>query len=518
MTRLARLAELLPGRGDRRTDDFLKHCRHDVRALLTHPGCPICGLLRDATRTFFFWFLEERYCETGSLERLAGSYGFCPAHAGGLVRSLAAYRIAVLHSLLFERILSRLRELLDLLKRGEPSARLLGRLKDLQSSRPCLACEELTEVADHAARTLTRCLVVPDLLDAYLAHPHGLCVVHFQAVAQRATRPVLEALCRRQSELLSGLQADLDRVLRPEHGGGGMMPAVSDDLTKALETVLEASVGADPMTPAGGRRRAGARAQAPAGPGGDDGPLGPFDAVAVLADLLGQDACPVCVIRNRTLETYLAWLDREGRAQLAGQGTLDRPEVYCSSHTRAVLAAAHPTVAAHLAASRLARDLDQIQAGATWLAGHRASASKALRPLRDRIEGLVPALREQRLLDEAREILTRPVSCLLCGHLAEMDTRTLQLLLALLDDPGRRQAFARGGGLCVPHFLQGLALAPPLGILAILLEGQIARLSVLQWEMDELIRKTNWLVRYEPKGAEQTAWRRAVERLAGRLP
>lgn len=518
MTRLARLAELLPARGDRRTDNFLTHCRHDVRALLTHPGCPICGLLREATRTFFFWFLEERYCETGSLERLTGSYGFCPAHAGGLVRSLATYRIAVLHSLLFERILSRLCELLDLLKRGEPSARLLGHLKGLQPSRPCLACEELAEVAERPTRTLARCLVVPDLLDAYLAHPHGLCVVHFQAVVRLAPRMVLEPLCRRQSELLSGLQADLDRVLRPEDGGGGMKPAVSDDLTKALETVLEATVGTDPMTPAGGRRRAGARAQAPPGPDGDDGPPGAFDAIKALTDLLGQDACPVCVIRNRTLETYLAWLDREGRAQLAGQGTLDRPDVYCPPHTRAVFAAVHPPVAAHLAASRLARDLDQIQNGATRLAGHRASASRVSRPLRDRIEGLVPALRERRLLDEAREILTRPAHCLLCGHLAETGTRTLQLLFALLEDPGPRQAFARGWGLCVPHFLQGLALAPPLGVLAILLEGQIARLSVLQWEMDELIRKASWLVRYEPKGAEQTAWRRAAERLAGRLP
>ena len=50
------------------------------------------------------------------------------------------------------------------------------------------------------------------------------------------------------------------------------------------------------------------------------------------------------------------------------------------------------------------------------------------------------------------------------------------------------------------------------------MEHQLARLSVLQWEVDELIRKAGWQFRHEPKGAEQSAWRRAAEHLAGRLP
>ena len=514
MIRLARLTRFLPGAGGGRADDFVEYWRHDARALLAHPGCPICGLLPDTARNLFFWFLEERYCHAETLERLTASYGFCPDHTAGLVRSRASYRIAVLHSLLFARIIPRLGELLELVREAGPSRRLLERLHHLQPSRACLACEELAEAADWAIRTLARCLALPDLLEAYLAHPHGLCVVHFRAVARLAPRPVLEPLCRRQSELLSALQGDLDRFLqRGVDPGGGWAPP-SDDLAKAVAAVVEATVGPDPMAP-----ERGSRPLTGILPADDaDRRPGSHNAVETLAGLLPHQACPVCALRDRALGTYLGWLDREGRTRLAGRGTLDHPDPYCPSHTRAVLAAVHPPVAAHLAGARLARDLGQLQDGAARLAGRAPRPVLASLALRDRIEELLPELRRRRLLGEARAILTRPAGCALCAHIAETERRTLQLLFALLQDPRPRQAFVEGWGPCVPHFLQGLSLAPPREVLRVLAERQLARLSVLRWEVDELIRKSGWDVRHEPKGAEQSAWRRAAEHLGGEAP
>lgn len=513
MSRWARLTGLPPGPG-RQLDDFVKHCRCDVRALLAHPGCPVCGLLPDAARNLFFWFLEERYYLAETLERLTASYGFCPVHTAGLVRSRASYRIAVLHSLLFARIILRLGELLELAREAGPPRRLLERLHRLQPSRACLACEELARAADWAVRSLARCLALPDLLEAYLAHPHGLCVVHFQAVARLAPRPVLEPLCRRQSELLSALQGDLDRFLQRGVDPGGGWASPPDDLAKAVAGVVEATVGLDPMAPERGFRTL---TGAPPTDDADRRP-GSHDAVGTLAGLLGHQACPVCVLRDRALGTYLGWLDREGRTRLAGRGTLDHPDPYCPPHTRAVLAVVHPPVAAHLAAARLAGDLGQLQDGAARLAGRAPRPDLASPTLRDRIEELLPELRRRRFLGEAREILTRPAGCALCGHLAETERRTLELLFALLQDPGPRQAFAGGRGLCVPHFLQGLSLAVPRGVLRVLVEHRLARLSVLRWEVDELVRKASWHLRHEPKGAEQSAWHRAAEHLAGRLP
>jgi len=511
---LARLSGLPPGPGDRQFDDFVKHCRLDIQALLAHPGCPVCGLLPDAARNLFFWFLKERYCHAETLERLTASYGFCPDHTAGPVRSRASYRIAVLHSLLFARIIARLGDLLELVRQAGPPRRLPERLHHLQPSRTCLACEELAGTADLAIRTLARCLALPDLLEAYLAHPHGLCVVHFQAVARRAPRPVIEPLCRRQSELLAALRGDLDRFLQRGVDPGGEWAPPSDDLAKAVTAVVEATVGPDPMAPERGLQTL---TGTPPAHDADRRP-GSHDAVGILAGLLGEQACPVCVIRDRILETYLGWLDREGQTRLAGRGTLDHPDPYCPPHTRVVLTAVNPPVAAHLAAARLARDLGQLQDGAARLAGRAPRPALASLALRDRIEELLPKLRRRRLLGEAREILTRPAGCALCGHLAETERRALQLLFALLQDPGPRQAFAGGWGPCVPHFLQALSLAPSREVLRVLVEHQLARLSVLQWEVDELIRKAGWQFRHEPKGAEQSAWRRAAEHLAGRLP
>jgi hypothetical protein len=48
-----------------------------------------------------------------------------------------------------------------------------------------------------------------------------------------------------------------------------------------------------------------------------------------------------------------------------------------------------------------------------------------------------------------------------------------------------------------------------------LLSAQIARLRLLEWELEEASRKDNWSVRYEPKGPESDVWRRAAYQFCG---
>jgi hypothetical protein len=48
-----------------------------------------------------------------------------------------------------------------------------------------------------------------------------------------------------------------------------------------------------------------------------------------------------------------------------------------------------------------------------------------------------------------------------------------------------------------------------------LLSAQIARLRVVEWELEEASRKMSWSVRYEPKGPESDTWRRAAQQFCG---
>jgi len=70
-------------------------------------------------------------------------------------------------------------------------------------------------------------------------------------------------------------------------------------------------------------------------------------------------------------------------------------------------------------------------------------------------------------------------------------------------------------GASVRHGIEAANLAEVPSALAELLSAQIARLRVLEWELEESSRKNNWSVRYEPKGPESDVWRRAAYKFCG---
>jgi hypothetical protein len=50
---------------------------------------------------------------------------------------------------------------------------------------------------------------------------------------------------------------------------------------------------------------------------------------------------------------------------------------------------------------------------------------------------------------------------------------------------------------------------------AVALRVAAARAARIGWELDEAARKSNWSVRYEPHGPEETAWMRAARFVLG---
>ncbi|MGQ4368940.1 hypothetical protein [Streptomyces violaceoruber] len=71
--------------------------------------------------------------------------------------------------------------------------------------------------------------------------------------------------------------------------------------------------------------------------------------------------------------------------------------------------------------------------------------------------------------------------------------------------------FGHAHGICLHHALTGPTLAPrAYDILT-------ARLALLRWEVDEVLRRQDWHTRYEPHGDEVTVTVRAPTHLDGRV-
>jgi hypothetical protein len=105
-------------------------------------------------------------------------------------------------------------------------------------------------------------------------------------------------------------------------------------------------------------------------------------------------------------------------------------------------------------------------------------------------------------------------ACPLCALERQVTTRQADILLSRLTLPDERTAYIAGPGLCVRHLDLVVSKAAP--DLQDLLADHLAPLLVtLHAELAEFFRKAEYRYKQEPRGAEQTAWRRAISRLVG---
>jgi hypothetical protein len=116
--------------------------------------------------------------------------------------------------------------------------------------------------------------------------------------------------------------------------------------------------------------------------------------------------------------------------------------------------------------------------------------------------------------------LSPAAPCPACVYLAEMeDTALVALTDALPGNQRLRDGLSRlDGGLCLPHLRRALSLAQGEAAFAFLQESTHLRLSALQAEMDEFIRKYDHRFRREEWGGEADSWQRAIRWIAGGTP
>ncbi|HXX29939.1 MAG TPA: hypothetical protein VEJ89_04415 [Myxococcaceae bacterium] len=424
-----------------------------LRELLRQPGCPVCSEGRDAEARYFFWLLNETTADPRALEQVAAAGAFCPEHGAMLASFKAFGEVTYVHAYAARRAL----RLLSAAAGGRGPASMRSRAL-IRTACPACAARD----AQHrlALDVLERLLGIPPGGES--GGPALLCFPHLQCLGSRAHGALLEQLVTRHHEATARLE---------------------DSVTPA------SPASRDAVLPWRAETR---------------------DPVAAMLDACeSPDACPVCHEALRARGEWLAWL---AEATTRGRDQLEDVLPTCPRHLRAATGHRSAPLAAAATAHALGAVRARLQLTIELLGprgpfrGERISRWRLLRPV---------AERRRRSL--ARAALARPMHCPPCHREATAVDRALRLLLALLEQDAHRARYERGHGLCVRHFDAAQRLTPRERVSAFLIDALSAKLAVLQWELEESLRKNAWSARPEGPGAEQTSWLRALRRFSGIL-
>lgn len=465
-----------------------RHQDVQLLAALEEERCPVCHLIAGSDDHYFFWFFNESYYEPFSLDGLTRSLGFCLAHGTRLTRSsVGAYQLAAVHEVLVRRIRAMLSGHPAGPRRGEGPAPALATY-DL-----CPACQDREDRTARTAFWLAALLEEPEGADRY-ARPGILCFPHLQAVLPHVSRMTFERLLAVHESAMTSAAESL-RALTVELGR--IPPEGRQDLVKALLPSLRLAVGHDK-----GNGAYPSPHESGVSPPSRD-PVGDF------LEALGRaEACPVCLEVRRAWIEWIAWLDGAASRGAVVEDLLPA----CPEHVWPTIHLGGPSLAAAAVEKALGGGLGQVGAAIQTLhPPPRREHERPLQRFRDTLRGPRQRVRA------ARAAVSRPPRCFVCERLAVARDRSLSLLFALLEDRQHRAVVESGYGLCLKHFSRALGLRPVPAIRAIFVEVEAAKLARLQWELEEYVRKVAWNVRPEPKGTEQTAWRRALLRFSGSL-
>src|SRR5712691_6760531 len=452
----------------------------ELLARLHEPGCPICAPINEQKRSYFFWLFNENYADQGVLERFAASCGFCLAHAACAAQYAAAGSPL---SYMYEYIIHRTRRLM--------AQEIAGTARQPVLATPllCPTCESFEDSARRAVWFLAQLLQTPDVIECY-GKPALLCFPHLRFLAPHVTPAVLTHMLAihmtalaSATQALPALRTACAATTAPE------TPKTKQRIDAAMALLVDHGVDPAPLPPC----------DTPQDPKRLPDPLHDF-----AASLHRTDGCPICFEVARAACEWITWLDG---AAVQEQNISDLLPL-CPEHIAAFVRLGSAPLALAVMRNALQATLERT-----------AFAQRVLLPkeshgrLGARICLKLATPRQH--LAAAVALLQRPWYCSVCTRLATAETRATELLFALLETPQHQAAFDRGHGLCMRHFSQALACVPNQALRPLLLRTQSAKLACLAWEVEEARRKATWFGRPETRGAEGTAWRRALYRFSG---
>ena len=500
-----------------------------VMAKMKEPRCWICAQAIDEVERDFFWFTNEQYYEPGVVDKLRLAHGFCPTHTRHFLQTGANSVITSVFSYLTWYVIKQLNAACDVL--SQKASKLHCRelcLEAAEALRPrgtCPMCVCLRTGEQINIHAITYTLALTDVRDTYEKSP-GLCLPHFRQVANQA-----------EWDTVSFLTVDMRDRLHAK---------VS--LQRSTTALLEQAVGLDR---ARSHRRSALSRELKQPPYGKERGTQSYIEIGKpdrlwsptfeqLLTQLAEPGCPVCSACDQGVQQYLHWLAQQMAAQPSISDSWESNFHVCPSHLWALYTAGYDQAAILIGkhtiqewltrlnkltlglSSRpserlLERLLERLRRGLLlWCGANKfESGLDSERPQSRRTKVAAVLESPQHRLDALRSVAFRTDLCQACAHVRTTTRQRLDLILRVLEDPVGRKAYHAGSGLCLRHCIEAANLAEVPAALIELLSAQIARLRVVEWELEEASRKMSWSVRYEPKGPESDTWRRAAQQFCG---
>ena len=465
-------------------NDDLGISERELSRRLEVKGCPVCGVLEHHDWRYFVWFSIEKYHETGFVESLTRALGFCARHGAYLdQKGHWASQITAVHKYTASHAQKRLSAVSSQGKND------LGAL-----FRDRISCPVCTSYHHTLKRTLwffKKMLEDKESLNKY-GCPGILCFPHFKKLTHSASLKLF-------AELLSSHEAAMisaTNVLETIRGKETKITAESEQIQNALNLSI-------------GREQ---------NPGNSlflsriykisetRDPLADF-----IASLKENRGCPICLDVYGALSQWIYWLNKNIISTDDFEAVRDVLPT-CNTHVWSCIRLGGPVLqfaatsagmrAAQEKVSNAARHLKQM----TKIRGKFIWRRKGSE--RRSNQGVIKKV-------NPKNTITSSLYCPLCSRIDVAKKRALNLLFALLQERRYRRDFENGYGLCVKHFSDALAMQPTDKIGRFLIRVESAKLSLLEWEIEEAMRKTAWTVRPENQGSEQSAWHRGLARFSG---
>jgi hypothetical protein len=217
-----------------------------------------------------------------------------------------------------------------------------------------------------------------------------------------------------------------------------------------------------------------------------------------------QEGCPVCQVVHEAIEQAMNTWQYEGFTDVEQRHYLIRIRGFCPLHTWQLAQHNAPLQLALVYEGILSDLLATIPSGADTVQGtsSRKHTNHWLRRLKRWLQPSAPKQSNQRYSH-----------CPFCQTRTNAEQRILDTLLNMLRFEEAQTRFRDSMGLCRIHFLQAAKVADTKALphWPTIMHYQQACLQRLHAELQEQIRKHDYLTSDEPRGDEMTAWRRAAK-------
>ncbi len=227
-----------------------------------------------------------------------------------------------------------------------------------------------------------------------------------------------------------------------------------------------------------------------------------------LRDALASPGCAVCHLKANAADHYLDSLLWENVNDPGLRHRIRQARGFCNQHAWELVR----YKGASLGVAIIMRDVLQSVLEAIEDARFQALPALSLRRSRETLDPKQPAAATAELV--AR--LAPHARCPACVQAETMEDICLNTLVEnLLGEDALLAAYQASDGLCLPHFRQALTRVRDEAIFDALVKAQRAIWERLVGHLSEVIRKSDYRFRDEPRGEESGAWLRVITAIAG---